>query len=50
MISYILTSHDRSFEQNGHENTRESAVIRFCFGGGFRFDLRLPIYLSSIKF
>jgi len=43
--SYILTSHERSCEQNGHGNTAARASIRFCFGGGFRLDFRLPIGL-----
>lgn len=42
-FSYIFTSHDRSCEQNGHGKVTESATIRFCFGGGFRFDFRFPI-------
>lgn len=41
--SYSWTSHERSCEQNGHGNASVRASIRFCFGGGFRFDLRLPI-------
>ena len=41
--SYICTSQDWSCEQNGHGNARVKAVIRFCLGGGLRFDLRLPM-------
>ena len=40
---YICTSHDRSCEQNGQGKASVNASIRFCLGGGFRFDLRLPI-------
>jgi hypothetical protein len=47
--SYILTSHERSCEQNGHGNTAARASIRFCFGGGFRLDFRLPIVVFLKK-
>lgn len=41
--TYSFTSHERSCEQNGQGNDRVKASIRFCFGGGLRFDLRFPI-------
>ena len=41
---YICTSQDFSCEQNGHGKASVKAVMRFCFGGGFRFDFRLPIF------
>jgi hypothetical protein len=47
--TYSFTSHERSCEQNGQGNDRVSASIRFCFGGGLRFDLRLPM-ARSIEF
>jgi hypothetical protein len=49
LSSYILTSHERSCEQNGHGNTAARASIRFCFGGGFRLDFRLPIVYFNLK-
>jgi len=45
-VSYILTSHEWSCEQNGQGKTTERARIRFCFGGAFRFDFRFPIFLN----
>jgi len=47
LFSYILTSHERSCEQNGHGNTTERATIRFCFGGGFRLDFLFPILFNK---
>ena len=47
LIHYIFTSHERSCEQNGHGNVSDSASMRFCFGGGLRLDLLLPIVRVS---
>ena len=43
----ILTSQLFSWLQNGQLKSVSSGSVARFFGGGFRFDLRLPISLSA---
>lgn len=45
--TYIFTSHDFSWLQNGQLNCVSSGIIAFRFGGGLFFALRRPIVVVS---
>lgn len=46
-VSYILTSQDFSWLQNGQLNCVSNGSIALRFGGGFLLLLRRPIFLNS---
>ena len=48
MKTYMVTSHDFSWLQNGQLNCLSSGTIAFLFGGGFDFFFLLPILEVSV--
>lgn len=47
--TYIFTSHEFSWLQNGQLNCWSNGSIAFLLGGGFLLDFLLPIFYRSLK-